>query len=36
MEGNTLTYGETELLLIHGKTQGNHDIREYEVSLTHL
>jgi hypothetical protein len=27
IEGNTLTYGETELLLIRGKTRGNHDAR---------
>lgn len=42
IEGNTLTYGETELLLIHGQTHGNHTIREYEemkahdVGITHL
>jgi len=35
IEGNTLTYGETELLLIYGKTQGNHDIREYEELSAH-
>ncbi len=29
IEGNTLTYGETELLLIFGKTTGNHELREY-------
>jgi Fic family protein len=35
IEGNTLTYGETELLLIQGKTQGNHDFREYEELTAH-
>lgn len=29
IEGNTLTYSETELLLIFGETKGNHDYREY-------
>lgn len=42
IEGNTLTYGETELLLIHGQTYGNHTIREYaemqahDVGISHL
>jgi Fic family protein len=35
MEGNTLTYGETELLLIHGQTQGSHQLREYEEMKAH-
>ncbi len=35
IEGNTLTYGETELLLIQGQTVGNHDIREYEEMKAH-
>ena len=35
MEGNTLTYGETKLLLIQGKTTGNHDMREYEEMKAH-
>lgn len=35
MEGNTLTYGETELLLIFDKTTGNHDHREYEEMKAH-
>lgn len=35
IEGNTLTYGETELLLIHGQTHGNHTIREYEEMKAH-
>ena len=30
LEGNTLTYGETELLLIFDDTKGNHTMREYE------
>lgn len=35
IEGNTLTYGETELLLIFGKTTGNHELREYEEMKAH-
>lgn len=35
IEGNTLTYGETELLLIHGATHGNHILREYEEMQAH-
>ena len=35
IEGNTLTYGETELLLIFEKTNGNHEIREYEEMQSH-
>ncbi len=35
IEGNTLTYGETKLLLIHGKTRGEHDLREYEEMKAH-
>ncbi|HVX51400.1 MAG TPA: Fic family protein [Chitinophagaceae bacterium] len=30
IEGNTLTYAETELLLIFDDTRGNHTFREYE------
>jgi Fic family protein len=30
IEGNTLTYGETELFLIFDKTTGNHEGREYD------
>jgi Fic family protein len=30
IEGNTLTYGETELLIIFDETRGNHTLREYE------
>lgn len=42
IEGNTLTYGETELLLIHGTASGDHDLRHYnemqahDVAITHL
>ena len=35
MEGNTLTYGETQLLLLFGKTTGNHELREYEEMKAH-
>ena len=35
MEGNTLTYGETELLLIFGETKGNHTLREYQETKAH-
>ncbi len=35
IEGNTLTYSETELLLIRRKTTGDHDIREYEEMKAH-
>lgn len=35
LEGNTLTYGETELLLIFGDTNGNHTMREYEEMKAH-
>lgn len=35
MEGNTLTYGETELLLIFDDTRGNHSMREYEEMKAH-
>jgi len=35
LEGNTLTYGETFLLLVHGKTSGSHDIREFEEMKAH-
>lgn len=35
IEGNTLTFGETELLLIFGKTTGNHELREYEEMTAH-
>jgi len=35
IEGNTLTYGETELLLIFEKTTGDHDKREYDEMQAH-
>jgi len=35
MEGNTLTYGDTLLLLIHGRTRGEHLLREYEEMRGH-
>lgn len=35
IEGNTLTYGETELLLLHGRTTGNHSHREYLEMKAH-
>jgi Fic family protein len=36
MEGNTLTYGETELLLIFDQTKGEHTLREYEEMKAHV
>ena len=30
IEGNTLTYGETELLLLFDETHGNRPMRDYE------
>lgn len=35
IEGNTLTYGETVLLFLHGQTHGNHTLREYEEMKAH-
>ncbi|MFM2167976.1 MAG: hypothetical protein RIS79_2347 [Verrucomicrobiota bacterium] len=35
LEGNTLTYGETELLLLHDRTTGNHSHREYLEMKAH-
>lgn len=36
MEGNTLTYGETKLLLIFGETNGKpHDVREIDEMRSH-
>jgi Fic family protein len=35
IEGNTLTYGQTELLLIFEKTTGDHDMRDYEEMKAH-
>lgn len=42
IEGNTLTYGETALLLLHDRTTGNHSHREYlemkahDVAIEHV
>lgn len=35
LEGNTLTYNETELVLIFGDTKGDHTLREYEEMQAH-
>lgn len=35
IEGNTLTYGETELLFLQGQTTGSHELREYEEMKAH-
>jgi Fic family protein len=35
IEGNTLTYGETELLLLHDKAIGNHAHRDYLEMKAH-
>ncbi len=35
IEGNTLTYHETELLIIHGRTAGGHPLRDYEEMKAH-
>ena len=35
IEGNTLTYSETKLLLFFDKTTGNHELREYEEMKAH-
>lgn len=35
IEGNTLTYGETELLLFFGETKGNHSKREFDEMEAH-
>lgn len=35
LEGNTLSYNETELLLIFDETKGNHTLREYEEMQAH-
>jgi len=35
LEGNTLTYSETELLLIFDETKGSHSLREYEEMKAH-
>ncbi|MDI9358333.1 MAG: Fic family protein [Phycisphaerales bacterium] len=35
IEGNTLTYGQTQLLLIFDKTEGVHELRELEEMKAH-
>lgn len=35
LEGNTLSYGETELLLIHGEVAGNHSARDVDEMRAH-
>ena len=35
IEGNTLTYGETELLLLFDETHGNRPMRDYEEMKAH-
>lgn len=35
IEGNTLTYGETELLILYDDTKGNHTLREFEEMKSH-
>ncbi|MDR9443131.1 MAG: Fic family protein [Schleiferiaceae bacterium] len=35
IEGNTLTYGETKLLLLFDDTKGGHTMREYEEMKAH-
>lgn len=35
IEGNTLTYGETELLILFDDTKGNHTLREFEEMKSH-
>ncbi|MCX6210801.1 MAG: Fic family protein [Bacteroidetes bacterium] len=35
IEGNTLTYGETAMLLIFDKTEGIHELREFEEMKAH-
>ena len=32
LEGNTLTYGQTKLLLMFGETSGNASLKDYEES----
>lgn len=35
LEGNTLTYGQTKLLLMFGETQGNANLKDYEEMKAH-
>ena len=35
LEGNTLTYGQTKLLLMFGETSGNASLKDYEEMKAH-
>ena len=35
IEGNTLTYGQTKLLLLFGKTTGDASLRDYQEMKAH-
>jgi len=35
IEGNTLTYGQTKLLLMFGETMGSANLRDYEEMKAH-
>lgn len=35
LEGNTLTYGQTKLLLLFGSTMGNAKMQDYEEMKAH-
>ena len=35
LEGNTLTYGQTKLLLMFGETQGSASLKDYEEMKAH-
>ena len=35
IEGNTLTYGETQMLLMFGNTSGGHNLRDYNEMKAH-
>ena len=35
IEGNTLTYGQTQLLFIFGETSGNAPLKDYEEMKAH-
>lgn len=34
-EGYTLTYSETQLLLVYGRSAGEHELQEYEEMKAH-
>ncbi|MCB0397615.1 MAG: Fic family protein [Flavobacteriales bacterium] len=36
IEGNTLTYGETSILITHGKATGDHEMRDFEEVKAHV